>query len=1000
MSRLPLETAGTQLTSFIRFCERQTGRQFSDYAAFEHYCANRYADFWGFFLEWSRILCEGSAAPVVTDERCEFATFFPELRLNYAENLLRIDGDGFEPTRPALTALHRDRPAERWSRGELRAWVSALAAGMVELGLGPGQRVALTANNTAAAVLGCLGAAAIGCSVSSGALDVGAFALISRFSQVEPALLLADLPDPGTAGGRQQRERFVELARALPSLRGVLLLDDWEAPAGLCVPVHRASTLLRRHAGTLARWPRLPFNHPLFILFTSGTTGPPKCLVHGAGGTLLEHVKEHRLHGDLRPSDKLFFHTSTGWMMWNWQLSALAVGAEIVLNDSPVTGADSLWHIAAQERVTAFGTSPAYLRLCDQSAWAPPADTDFSALHSIYSTGSILHPRQQEWVWRRIKHLPIQSISGGTDIVGCFVLGNPNLPVFSTECQCRSLGLDVRALNVDAQGIGELVCGNPFPSRPVALLNDPDGSRFHAAYFAQHPGVWTHGDLVAFTPEGSARMHGRCDGVLNIRGIRIGPAEIYSILEEVPQIAEAMAIEQRGDDEPGNGRLVLLLVLNPGRTLDRELDASIKRELGRRGSPAHVPAVILVVDQLPTTHSGKLSERSARDALNGHAVANSGALRNPECLEPLKAYAAQEPRAAPAPMAGADLQQLVTGVWESVLGLSPIRLADNYFDLGGDSLRALRIMAEIRRLTGCDVSMKLLWDAPTVADLSAALSRQVPAPYQPLVLLEPGADTTPLFIVHGVGGSSMELLPLAQRLRSGRPVYALQGRGLDAGDAPHAHIDDMVHDYLVAVRSIQPHGPYLLAGYSFGGLVAYEMGRRLAAAGQEIALLALLDTSVPERHWSGAAWVEYFFRRLRSGLRGLRDHNLRDWAPRCLGLARALIERLRSRRLSAERLADPPGGGALPEPALRVRRAGFAAALARPPRPSALSLTLFRADLKASHACDPALVWRRLVPTLDVHDVPGTHASMICPPQVDVLAGCLGQCLRELRGLA
>lgn len=997
MSRLPLDAAGTQLTSFIRFCERQTGRQFSDYAAFEHYCANRYAEFWGLFLEWSRILCDGSAAPAVTDERCEFATFFPELRLNYAENLLRIDGDGFEPTRPALTSLHRDRPAERWSRGELRARVGALAAGLVELGLGPGQRVALTANNTAAAVLGCLGASAIGCSVSSGALDVGAFALISRFSQVEPALLLADLPDPGTAGGRQQRERFVEVARALPSLRGVLLLDDWEAPAGLGVPVHRAATLLRRHAGALASWPRLPFNHPLFILFTSGTTGPPKCLVHGAGGTLLEHVKEHRLHGDLRPPDKLFFHTSTGWMMWNWQVSALAVGAEIVLNDSPVTGADSLWQIAAQERVTAFGTSPAYLRLCDQSAWAPPAGTDFSALHSIYSTGSILHPRQQEWVWRRIKQLPIQSISGGTDIVGCFVLGNPNLPVFSAECQCRSLGLDVRAINVDAQGIGELVCGNPFPSRPVELLNDPDGSRFHAAYFARNSGVWTHGDLIEFTPEGSARMHGRCDGVLNIRGIRIGPAEIYSILDEVPQIAEAMAIEQRTDDE-GNGRLVLLLVLSQGCTLNRELDAFVKRELGRRGSPAHVPVVILAVDQLPTTHSGKLSERSARDALNGHAVANRDALRNPECLEPLKAFAAQEPRAAPAPMASADLQQLVTGVWESVLGLSPIRPADNYFDLGGDSLRALRVMAEIKRLTGRDASMKLLWDAPTVADFSAALSRPARAPYQPLVLLEPGADTTPLFMVHGVGGSAMELLPLARRLRADRPVYALQGRGFDADDAPHLRVDDMVRDYLVAVRSVQPHGPYLLAGYSFGGLVAYEMGRRLAATGEEVALLALLDTSVPEQHWSRAAWVEYFFRRLRCGLRELGTRNLRDWAPLCLELASALIERLRRRRFSAERLADVPGGpDALPEQVLRVRRAGFAAALAQPPRPSTLSLTLFRSDLNASHACDPALVWRRLVPTLDIYDVPGTHANMILSPQVDLLAGRLGQRLRELQ---
>lgn len=997
----------TQLTAFIRFCEERGACRYPGHHDFERFCIERSGEFWQLFLEWSQLACEGSASPAITSESCEFARFFPELRLNYVENLLRIDDDTCAASQPALTAVHGNRPSECWSRAELRERVNALATALAELGLGPGSHVAIVARNTPGAIFGCLAAAAIGCTVSTGAPEMGTFALTGRLGQTEPVLLMADLPDSAAAAGKQQRERLVEIVQGLPTLRGVLLFDDWPAPEGLHLPVHHASEWLARYAGRAVSWPRLPFNHPLFVLFTSGTTGVPKCLVHGAGGTLIEHLKEHRLHCDFGSSDKLFFHTATGWMMWNWQLSALASGTEVVVYDGLLTGPDTLWRIVSDEQVTVFGTSPTYLGLCEASGWAAGADFDFGALRAILSTGSILYPRQQEWVWNHVKPLPIQSISGGTDIVGCFVLGNPNLPVYSAECQCRSLGLDVRAL-VDQgapqpQAIGELVCANPFPSRPLGFLNDPGGSRFHAAYFADNPGFWTHGDRIEFTPEGSARIHGRSDGVLNVRGVRIGPAEIYRILESVPEVTEAMAVEQYAEDEPGGVRLVLLLVLRRGVTLDDALVARIRRELGRRGSPEHVPALMIAVDQLPTTYSGKRSERSARDALNGRPVINAGALQNPECLEALKAYAVGA-RAAPATSPndaglepGAPLRQVMTRIWEDVLSLSPIAADDNYFDLGGNSLKALQIIARLSAQTRHKISLTLLLEAPTVASLTAAIEQAQPFTYRPLILLRPGTGTPPLFIVHGLGGSAMELKGLSQEVETDRPIYAIQARGFEPGDTPHERIEDMACEYLAAVRGLQPNGPYWLAGYSFGGLVAYEMARRLTDAGEEIALLALFDTTVPERHWPPAAWIEYFLRRLRRGFRDMQGLKPRERAQLWLRLSHSLQGRIGRARLTPEEARDEAEGVAqLPEVVRRIRLAALAASLAYRPQPGDLAVSLFRSDTEASPYCDPEAVWRRVARKLEIYDVPGDHWTMIRPPHLPVLAKQLSRCLRML----
>ena len=465
------------------------------------------------------------------------------------------------------------------------------------------------------------------------------------------------------------------------------------------------------HGVADAEWPRLPFDHPQFVMFSSGTTGPPKAIVHGTGGVLLEHIKEHRLHGDLRPDDTLYFHTSTAWMMWNWQLSALAVGACIVLYDGPVLGPATLWEIVADERVTVFGTSPAYLQLCQDAGYRPAEAVDLTRLRAVLSTGAVLHDWQFDWLAQTVGPQPLQSISGGTDILGCFVLGHPELPVRVGRCQARSLGLDVAAVDEDGKEVvgrvGELVCRRPFPSRPIGFLRDPDGTRFHAAYFAHHAGMWTHGDLVEFDPDGSARMHGRSDGVLNVNGIRIGPSEVYIALRRIPEIADAMAVEQRDPDHRGQSRMVLLVVLRPGAILDGELHRTIRRTLRREASPAHVPSVVAAVPELPITHNGKRSERAARDAVNGEPIANETALRNPACLAAIRlAVGTAEQRAdrhdpaapsAPRPVAAAGSDrphpeqddaappEALSRIWCEILGVPDATPDDNFLDLGGTS---------------------------------------------------------------------------------------------------------------------------------------------------------------------------------------------------------------------------------------------------------------------------------------------------------------------------
>ncbi|MCO7221260.1 acetoacetate--CoA ligase [Klenkia sp. PcliD-1-E] len=837
-----------QLVEFHALCEATAGRLLGDHNALHAFSVDNADQFWGALLTWSGLPRSGSDQPALLGEDVETARFFPHVSLNYAESLLRTLPDVPDEA-PAVTAVHADRPDQHMTRAELRRAVVDTASALRSIGVQPGDRVSAVAPNGLDIIVGALAAAALGATVSTAVPDMGSPALLDRLAQTTPAVLLLDRGGMDAAGA-------ASLVEGLPTVRAVCLLDDGPVPAGLPAAVHRLADLVGAVAtDSTPVWEHFPFDHPLFVMFSSGTTGPPKAIVHGAGGTLLEHVKEHRLHGDLHSGDTLYFHTTTAWMMWNWQLSALAVGAHIVVNDAPVLGPDDLWSIVSRQQVTVFGTSPAYLQLCQDAGYRPAEHHDLHRVRTVLSTGAVLHAWQYEWLAEQLGPVPLQSISGGTDIIGCFLLGHPGRPVDPGRCQSISLGLDVAVLDSDGRPVlgevGELVCRRPFPSRPVGFLRDPDGARFHAAYFAENLGVWTHGDRVELREDGSARVLGRSDGVMNVAGIRIGPAEVYTALREVPGIANAMAIEQRDPQRPGQTRMVLLVVPAPGVHLDEHLVREIRRTLRRRASAAHVPAVVVAVPEFPTTHSGKPSERAARDAVNGDHVANTAALRNPGSLAVIRSAvrvhngAAGIPQGDPADMPPATTtDRSVTEVWADVLGLTECRPGDDFFDLGGDSRRLMTLVQRVSSLIGEPLSTVEFYRRPTLGTL-LELTADTADPSDPLLR---GGTTPPVFLISAVRrspGAEHAVLDLSvDDAEAARYVLVPDLSDLDP-TRPDDWLAEVAAHLARTVRNIQPTGPHHLTGWGRAGLLAIEIARHLRAGGEDPAPVLLVDAVAP-----------------------------------------------------------------------------------------------------------------------------------------------------------
>ncbi len=564
--------------------------------------------------------------------------WFPGARLNFAENLLRHRDD-----RDALVLWTEQGLARTLTFAELARDVARFAQFLRASGVQVGDRVAGFLPNIPEAVVAMLAAASLGAVWSSCSPDFGPLGVIDRFGQIEPKVLVT--ADGYRYGGKSfdTLERVREFLPSLPSVTTVVVVPHRNGgvePGQLEGAVAWADALAVGEGASL-KFERLPFDHPLYIMYSSGTTGLPKCMVHGAGGTLLQHLKELVLHTDLKPDDRIFYFTTCGWMMWNWLVSSLAVGSTVVLYDGAplLRGRPVLWDLVATERVSVFGTSAKWLALTEKEGAEPRETHDLSSLRAILSTGSPLSENSYDYVYEKVKpDVRLSSISGGTDIISCFALGDPTLPVHRGELQARGFGMAVEVWNDAGEPVvgeaGELVCTKPFPSMPVAFWNDPDGAKYRAAYFEHFPGVWRHGDWAELTARGGMIILGRSDATLNPGGVRIGTAEIYRQVERLPEIMESLVIGQNFAGKRGmDVRVVLFVRLQPGQALDDALRTRIQREIRDNVTPHHVPKKIIQVSDIPRTISGKITEIAVRDVVHGRPVKNVEALANPEALE-------------------------------------------------------------------------------------------------------------------------------------------------------------------------------------------------------------------------------------------------------------------------------------------------------------------------------------------------------------------------------
>ncbi|MBK0416664.1 acetoacetate--CoA ligase [Chromobacterium haemolyticum] len=627
--------AGAHLTAFTKLAELAYDRKLNGYAELWRASVADPARFWSLVWDYCGVIGDKGSTALSDGDNMLAARFFPEARLSYAENLLRRDDDG-----DALVFWGEDKLQRRWSWRELRAQVSLLQQAMRGAGIQAGDRVAGFMPNMPETIAAMLAANSLGAVWTSCSPDFGVDGAVERFGQTEPKLLFC--PDGYWYAGKAVdiRAKMASLAEALPSVRQIIVVPYLGETGVFAENVPKAVTLTDFTAAYQAQalhFERLPFRHPLFILYSSGTTGKPKCIVHGAGGTLLQHLKEQQLHGDVHHGDRLFYFTTCGWMMWNWLASGLASGAALMLFDgSPFVGEGrTLWDYAERQRFTHFGTSAKYIDGLRKSGIVPAREWKLDSLRAVFSTGSPLVAESFDWVYANIKtDINLASVSGGTDIVSCFALGCASLPVYRGELQCRGLGMAVDIYNEYGRPVrgekGELVCTRPFPSMPVGFWNDADGGKYRQAYFGRFDNIWCHGDYAELTAHDGMIIYGRSDAVLNPGGVRIGTAEIYRQVEAFDEVLESIAVGQQWQDDE---RVLLFVRLRAGARLDEDLQQRIKAQIKTGASPRHVPAKIIAVSDIPKTISGKIVELAVKNVIHGQPVSNVTALANPEALK-------------------------------------------------------------------------------------------------------------------------------------------------------------------------------------------------------------------------------------------------------------------------------------------------------------------------------------------------------------------------------
>ena len=622
------------LTRFVAMVKAEYAPEVSDYPSLYRWSIQRPEEFWPAVWRFCGVKSSRSWESVLVEgHRMLGARWFMGSRLNFAENLLHRRDD-----EPALIFMTENGAHRSLSFKELYTEVARLAQALRAAGVVAGDRVVGYLSNLPETVIAMLATTSLGALWSACSPDFGVNAVVERFGQIRPKVMFA--VDGYFYNGKtiDCLPRIREILNRLPEVKRVVLVPCLTEPdiRGLPNGVLYRAFLGQENVGEI-KFVQLPFDFPVYILYSSGTTGPPKCIVHGAGGTLLQHLKELTLHTDLKTSDRLFYYTTCGWMMWNWLVSGLAVGATVLLYDgSPFyPGPDALFRFAEVEGMTVFGASAKYYAAIEKAGLKPGRNHDLSRLRTVLSTGSPLAPESFDYVYRAVKaDVQISSISGGTDLISCFALGNPILPVYRGELQCRGLGMKVEVFNDEGTSVvgekGELVCTAPFPSMPEFFWNDPDGMKYRRAYFEKYPGVWAHGDYAEITEHGGMIIYGRSDAVLNPGGVRIGTAEIYRVVERVPEVLESIAV---GQDWKDDVRIVLFVKLRDNLTLDESLIQTIKAKLRADLSPRHVPAKILQVHDIPRTVSGKLVELAVRNVIHNRPIKNIEALANPEALE-------------------------------------------------------------------------------------------------------------------------------------------------------------------------------------------------------------------------------------------------------------------------------------------------------------------------------------------------------------------------------